>query len=91
MDLDTLFAKIKARHIHTCVVCGKTFEHYSPVVKYCSPQCRRAFYNKQRKQFHEELMVEGDPNKRANLKAQQLALDVLAKEFQAEIIQHEQK
>lgn len=40
-------------------------------------------------QIHEELLVEGDPNRRAILKAQQLVLSVMAEEFDAEIIQHD--
>ena len=43
------------------------------------------------KQLHEELLVEGDPNKQANLKAQQLALNVLTEEFDAEVLWHDNK
>ena len=43
------------------------------------------------KQLQEELLVEGDPTKRARLKALQLMLNAMTDEFDAEVLWHDNK
>ena len=43
------------------------------------------------KQLQEGLLVEGDPTKRARLKALQLMLNAMTDEFDAEVLWHDNK